>query len=155
MISAPRVDSERPDPNVGQAHPGCMEFYGPFQHNLVLFFHRRQFSREPVLFQQVGCGTQPCLECFTLFIVFLVQRRAGMKQRIVLGSALKHVDHVLAAVGRIADEPLSDRVDDIVQEFQGDLADQDRTFFGKLRDVDPAITPLDDQLDGTEDVKLS
>ena len=61
------------------------------------------------------------------------------------GPRSKRVHAPLAAVVGIADQPLSLGVDDPVESFERDLADQDRVFIADLPDIKRTITPLDRQ----------
>ena len=60
---------------------------------------------------------------------------------------LEDVDHVLAVVVRIADQPLADRIDDEVQPFQRDLPNQYGAIVGNLRHVARELALLNGQPD--------
>jgi hypothetical protein len=51
-------------------------------------------------------------------------------------------------VGRVADESLTDRIDDEIECFERDLADQHGAFVGQFRDFDETIAALHRELDG-------
>lgn len=61
----------------------------------------------------------------------------------------KHLEHLLAAVLRIADQPLPLGIDDEVGDLQRDDADQGRAIIGELSDFDSAIAPLNREPDRT------
>src|SRR5206468_110514 len=62
-------------------------------------------------------------------------------------AALRSVqfEHVLAAVGGVADEALADRVDDEIEQFQRDLPDEDGAIVRKFRHIDGAVALLNRQ----------
>ena len=62
-----------------------------------------------------------------------------------MANSSEHVDHLLAAVIGVADEALADRIDDEIQSFQRNLADENGTFVGYLGRLDDAVASLDGQ----------
>src|SRR5436189_266009 len=58
------------------------------------------------------------------------------------------LQHVLAAVGRVADQALAAGVDDEVEKLEWDLTDQHRHIVGNFHDVGCAIAALDGQAYG-------
>ena len=66
--------------------------------------------------------------------------------RITLESV--HLEHVLAAVLGVADQLVPNRIDDEVELFQGNLADENWTALGDLGHIDQTISALDRQPDG-------
>jgi hypothetical protein len=67
----------------------------------------------------------------------------------------EQIDHLFAAVFRVPDEPLSDGIDDEIQQFQRDPADQDGAVIGLFDDIACAVTVLNRQPDGTGSVQRS
>ena len=59
----------------------------------------------------------------------------------------KHVDHLLAPMLRIPNEPLPVRVNNPVHQLQGNLADEHWKLITNLADINRAITPLNRESD--------
>jgi hypothetical protein len=60
-------------------------------------------------------------------------------------SALENIHDMFAAVRWVADQTLVLHIDDEIEQFQGDLANQDRQVVGDLADIEGAFAPLDCQ----------
>ena len=52
-------------------------------------------------------------------------------------------EHLLAAVGGVADQSLALEIDDEIEQFQGNLADETGQSSGKLGDIGRAISSLE------------
>jgi len=56
-----------------------------------------------------------------------------------------HVDHPLAAVVGVANQPLSPGINHEIEQFQGNHIDENRAIISELRDFDYALAILDGQ----------
>src|SRR5262249_39253900 len=67
---------------------------------------------------------------------------------------LEEVHHVFAAMIGVAQEALSDRVDDEVERFEGKLADENGAIVGKFGDLHGAFALLHRESDRLVHVEL-
>ena len=59
-----------------------------------------------------------------------------------LGGDSVGLDHMLAAMFRVADQPPASQIDDKVKQLQRDLPDEHRAIVGYFRDFDDTVSPL-------------
>src|SRR5262245_59938432 len=81
------------------------------------------------------------------------RRRRPEKCSHSAGRISERVDHVLPAVLRVADQPLTLWIDDPVEQFQRHLADQHGGAVRQFHDLADAVSALDAQAHGMKDLK--
>src|SRR6266478_2710963 len=66
----------------------------------------------------------------------------------------EELEHLFAAMRRVADQLLPSWIDHEIQDFERNLSDQDRTIIGNRNDVNRAAAALHRQLDGLVDLDI-